>query len=227
MKISCILTSYNRPKLIRQSLASLSHQTYQNFELLLLDESTIVDVMEIVKEFKIPKARVIHKEVTHEERKGNRLSIKINEGIRLADGDLICFLCDDDFYYPTWFEEATKFFTINRDKVVGFGKLTYSNSMEMIYPNQSQIRFFEGPIRNPLNNLDHNQVIHRRFDPPYFWPESQETMTGPDGYYFQDIAQKHLFHPIDAFAAVKRIHAKSLQATIEGIKQGIVEDLRE
>jgi spore maturation protein CgeD len=227
MKITCILTSYNRPKLIRQSLKSLENQTYRDFEVLLHDSSTLMDIDDVVKDFRIPGLCVIRRVTSTEERKGNELGIKINVGIRRSTGDLLCYLCDDDFFYPTWFEDAVKFFKANPDKAAGFGKLRYTNSMEMVFPDRGDIRFFDKPVADPFCNLDHNQVIHRRSDPPYFWPETRETMTEPDGHFFREIARNHVFHPIDAFAAVKRMHNKNLQAKVEDFRQGQADNLRE
>ena len=68
LSITCILTSFNRPGLIRQSLESLRVQTYRNFEVIVMDDSSIFDVGPLVKEFQIPNCRMVHTDVTPEQR---------------------------------------------------------------------------------------------------------------------------------------------------------------
>lgn len=228
MIVSCLLTSYNRPRWLRHALRSVQDQTHKDYELFVLDESTAFDVHEVIREFKFTRVHVHHFEVKPEERGAKtRLSVNINFAMPLVRGDLVCFLCDDDYYYPGWFESAVRYFEMNPNKHVGYGKLIYSSNPEMIFPKHGRIRFYDGPIGDPYCRLDHNQVIHRTTVPRFAWPEDAASMGAPDGLYFQQLAKKHLFHPIEAFAVVKREHAKALQKEIDAIRGGTAEPLRE
>lgn len=228
LKITCILTSYNRPHWLRHALRSLELQTYRNFELLLFDDSTLFDAAEAAAESDIPGLRVIRNRVGPEERRRvNRLGVNINSGLRLAKGDLICYLADDDYYYPTWFEDAARFFSERPDVVVAYGKLGYSNSSKMDYHLTGPIRWPGHVVAEPFERLDHNQVMHRRLDPAVPWPEDISTLKNPDAHYFRSLSAKYLFHPVRAFAAVKRVHNKNLQMTAEDILAGRGEGLRE
>ena len=231
MKVSCILTSYNRPKYVRQSLKSLADQTHRDFEVLLFDDSTIFDINEVVKEFSFPEIKVFKNIVTAADRRNvNRLSINCNNGLKEASGDLVCFLCDDDYYYPEWFGRADNFFSnkSNAGKNVGFGILNYSGKSEMILNKALPRRFFDRALNSPGCMVDHNQVIHRRFDPPYQWPEDWNSVGAPDAIYFNRIAKAgHLFYPISYPCVVKRNHSKNLQHTHHEIGTEAGEGLRE
>lgn len=231
MKVTCILTSYNRPKFVRQSLKSLADQTYRDFEVLLFDDSSAFDIHEAVKEFVIPGLRVFKNTVTAQERRSvNRLSVNCNMGLKEATGDLICFLCDDDYFYPNWFNCAVKFFAAdgNETKNVGFGILNYSGKSEMIFDKNAERRFFDKPLNAPGCMVDHNQVIHRRFDPPFRWPEEWKSVGAPDAIYFNTLAKVgHLFYPIGNHCVVKRRHKKNLQHTTHEIGTEAGEGLRE
>lgn len=231
--ITCILTSFNRPGLIRQSLESLRVQTYRNFEVIVMDDSSIFDVEPLVKEFQIPNCRIVHTDVTPEQRAStNRLGINCNRALAMAQGDLITFLCDDDYYFPTWFEHAVNFFETKKAHhpyaQVGYGRLVYSTSQEMIYPDHPQL-WHGRPLDKPACAVDHNQVIHERFPTPYRWPETAHDPGAPDAKYFTEIANHGIqFYPIDAFAVVKRMHTKNLQRTWNTeISQGLAENARE
>jgi hypothetical protein len=80
-------------------------------------------------------------------------------------------------------------------------------------PPWEETRFPARTIVNPFGVLDHNQVIHRRFVPAYKWTHDVEKL-GADAWYFKDLADAgHGFYPIDADAAVKRLHAKGMLAS--------------
>jgi spore maturation protein CgeD len=226
MKVSCILVSYNRPRWVRQAIKSVADQTHKDYQLIVIDESDIFDIHEAVKEFSLTQCDVRVVQVAAEQRRNqNRLSINLNAGVALATGDLLCYLADDDYFYPTWFERASAFFEANPDIHAGYGKLVYSNSQTMEFttePAPVNLRFFKGPLRDPFDRIDHNQGIHRRFTPPFSWPETIGTVGGPDAYYYRDIGREHLFHAIDAWAAVKRVHPKNLQVCMPEYESGSI-----
>lgn len=231
MKISCILTSYNRPKWLNHSLKSISDQTYRNFELLVFDDSTLFNIHDIIKQYAFPSVKVTHNNVSASQRRAeNRLGMNCNAGLKAASGDVVCFLCDDDYYFPGWFEACAKFFSDarNKDKDAAFGILIYSKDPEMTFPTGGKRRFFEVPVRKPWGTLDHNQVVHRKFKYPFRWPVGMEHVTTTDGTYFDEIAKSgRLFYPIPEYAAVKRIHPKNLQITTHHLGKPEGEGIRE
>lgn len=215
MKVSCVLTSYNRPNFLRQALKSVQDQTWRNYELLLVDDSDpeLLDVVKAANEFKFPERRIWpwcgHFDGRKDE---NRLAVQINKALREATGDLICYLPDDDFYFQDWFSEAVTFFQERPKARQAFGSLHYSSCSEMRFDQTSGVRYFDHPIYRPRGVLDHGQVIHRRRTPPVLWPEGPEKRMEPDGFFFQELAQEGPFLPIpNASAVVKRLHAKALQ----------------
>lgn len=232
MKVSCVLTSFNRPKWVKDSLRSIANQTHQDIQLIVIDESDIFDIRETLKEFSFKSLVVRRFEVTADVRRlTNRLSENCNLGLSLATGDLVCFLADDDYFYPTWFAKAAAYFTENPLVNVGFGGLVYSYKTEVEFPRQPDptvVRFYPNVVTNPSNRLDHNQVMHRRFDPPFQWPTGICSLAGPDAAYFDAISKSHpFFHPIDALACVKRIHRKGLLENQQTYLGGAMEGLRE
>jgi hypothetical protein len=97
--------------------------------------------------------------------------------------------------------------------------MDFDMSGKMIWPGSV--------VTKPFERLDHNQVIHRRFRPFIRWPESFATVTNPDAHYFVALAEQHPFYPIDAYAAIKRIHDKNLQKTFADLASENAENLRE
>ena len=228
MKVTCILTSYNRPNFVRQAIRSVVEQTHADWELLVYDNSSIFDIETIVSEFRRPEIQVFHKKYSAQERATvGILGINLNLGMLKANGDALCFLCDDDHYFPGWFAAATAFLESRPDVDVCYGRLYYSSSAERDLSRSGRCLFVPGPLRNPQCSVDHNQIVQRRLDPPYRWPESIEATHMVDAVYFTDVAQKHPFYEVDVPAVVKRQHAKNMQFTMPDILGGKAEGLRE
>jgi hypothetical protein len=78
-----------------QALRSVAEQSYRNFELIVLDESTLFDVGEVLREFEFPDVKMRKFHATPLERSTqNRIGANLNEGLSLDTGDLVCYLCD-------------------------------------------------------------------------------------------------------------------------------------
>lgn len=94
MKVSIIVPSFNREKLIGRAIKSLMNQTFKNFEILIIDDAsndkTENTVKSIIKKF--PKYDI--KYIKHKKNKGEAGSR--NTGIQKAKGELIAFLDSDD-----------------------------------------------------------------------------------------------------------------------------------
>lgn len=230
MLINCVLLSYNRPIWLRHALASVARQTHQDYRLIVVDESTIFDVKAAIAEFPLKEVSVVKVDVSRDQRRRrNPVGANMNLAMPLLSSGLACFLCDDDYYYPGWFAAASRHFEEHPDHQVGFGILNYSKSPAMILPKVTAWgrRFFDEPVTDPFCRLDHTQVVHRVFQPPYRWPEEIEKIREPDGYYFREISKDHLFHPIPALAVVKREHEKALRWNVKSIQDGTLEASRE
>lgn len=227
MKVTCILSSYNRPTFIRQALRSVERQTHRDYELLLMDESDpeIFDVRKARDEFHFPSLRIHVSRPTPQERhETNRLAIGINQALEVATGDLIVYLPDDDYFFQDWFEQGVRFFESHPWALQAFGSLHYTTTRDMELPKASPVRFYDRTIVEPFGVLDHGMVMHRRRTPPLFWPTGPETRKEPDGHFFRELVKEGPFHPImGAGAVVKRIHEKNFQSSIVGSLEGLRE----
>ena len=91
-KISIIIPTYNSASTLRKVLESIFQQTYQNFEVIILDSYSKDNTMNIVKEFKSKKIKVIKIS------KNKKLSYVRFVGIKKANGQYIAFLDSDDVW---------------------------------------------------------------------------------------------------------------------------------
>ena len=89
--ISVIIAIYNPGKYLRGCLDSIVNQTYRNLEIILVDDGSTDNSLEVCKEYAEKDNRII---VHHKENSG--VSATRNAGIRLAHGDYFSFIDSDD-----------------------------------------------------------------------------------------------------------------------------------
>jgi glycosyltransferase involved in cell wall biosynthesis len=97
---SIIIPLYNREKTISRAIESILNQTFQDFEIIVVDDFSTDQSAEIVHKLKILDARIkyIKNEINQER------CISRNKGIQIALGKYICFLDSDDYHLPIHLE---------------------------------------------------------------------------------------------------------------------------
>lgn len=93
-KVSAIITTFNRAKYLKISIQSVLSQSFTDFELIILDNSSTDNTEEIVKHFQDVRIRYFKHPPLN-------ISQTRNLGVKQAQGDYIAFLDDDDEWMPT------------------------------------------------------------------------------------------------------------------------------
>jgi glycosyltransferase involved in cell wall biosynthesis len=93
-RVSVIIPTYNRAQLVRRAIQSVLNQTYQDFEIIVVDDGSTDNTTEVVNSIGDERVRCIR----HQVNKG--ASASRNTGIRAARGELIGFLDSDDEWLP-------------------------------------------------------------------------------------------------------------------------------
>lgn len=106
-RVSIIITTYKRKKEFEEALKSALTQTYSEFEIIVIDDNVDKEYTEYVTSIinQYPED-VIYKK--NEKNLGGSLSR--NEGIKIANGEYIAFLDDDDLYEKEKIEKQVKKF---------------------------------------------------------------------------------------------------------------------
>jgi glycosyltransferase involved in cell wall biosynthesis len=109
-KVSVIIPVYNAEKYVAATIESVLSQTYANFEILIIDDGSPDNSIEVCQQFTDPRIKIIHQE--------NRgLPGARNTGIRHAQGDYLAFLDADDIWLPTKLEKHVNH--LNNSPTVG------------------------------------------------------------------------------------------------------------
>jgi len=93
-KISVIIPTCNRAEYLPLAIASVLNQTFQDFELIVVDDASTNNPSELVESFHDDRIKFFR----HEARKGG--SAARNTGIVNSKCDYIAFLDDDDEWFP-------------------------------------------------------------------------------------------------------------------------------
>lgn len=106
-KFSIIVPVYNVEKYIKKCLDSIESQTYKDYEVIVVNDGTKDNSMDIVNKYNV--------EIINQKNKG--LSEARNEGVKKAKGDYILFLDSDDYIEKDLLNELNKSLTNNPDLV--------------------------------------------------------------------------------------------------------------
>lgn len=99
---SIIIPLYNKAPYVRKAMESVVGQTYENWELIVVDDESTDGSGVIAKD-------VISDNRIHLFRQNNTgVSIARNNGVAASKGDYLCFLDADDWWEPTFLEEIER-----------------------------------------------------------------------------------------------------------------------
>lgn len=107
--VSIVTPSFNASEFIEETIQSVLNQTYQNWEMIIVDDISTDDTVKIIDKYCMIDDR-IHLFVLNE--KGGA-SLARNKAIREAKGKYIAFLDADDVWKPTKLEKQVKFMQEN------------------------------------------------------------------------------------------------------------------
>ncbi len=103
--ISIIMPSYKSERFIRKSIESVLNQTYKNWELIIIDDCSPDNSLNIIKEYCAADSRI--KLIIHEKNSG--VAESRNRGIKEAGFPYIAFLDSDDLWEKNKLEVQLKF----------------------------------------------------------------------------------------------------------------------
>lgn len=150
IKVSFIVPVYDVEKYLKECVDSILAQNFDSFEIILVDDGSPDSCPKICDEYAKNDNRIkaIHK-------KNAGVSSARNDGIKMAQGEYICFIDSDDYiaedYAENLYNAAEKF---NADIVQG-GFTNCSENREVLNEEKPAIPLFK--------QLDHEQVC-RLFD---------------------------------------------------------------
>src|SRR5262245_45342203 len=112
-RVSVIIPTHNRADFLRGALSSVLNQTYQNFEIIVVNDASTDDTAKVVAAFEDERIRFIR----HDTNKGG--SAARNTGILASKCDYIAFLDDDDEWLPDKLRKQMEILLASPPEVAG------------------------------------------------------------------------------------------------------------
>lgn len=137
-KISIVVPVYNVAQYLEDCLTSIACQTYQNYEVLLVDDGSTDNSPNICDVFAKQDDRF---RVVHQPNQG--AAIAKNTGLAMATGDYIAFLDSDDFVENNWLERVVSLIKANNVDVIeyAFDKIYVGMREVDLFPKDSEGEF--------------------------------------------------------------------------------------
>jgi len=147
--VSVLMTAYNREKYIAEAIESVIASTYQNWELIIVDDVSKDRTVEIARYY---------------EAKDNRIKVHINEknlgdypnrnkAASYAKGKYLKYVDADDLIYPYGLEQLV--FYMEQFPEAGYGLCSLKQDINKIYPFQLS------PIETYKRNFFYSSVFHK------------------------------------------------------------------
>jgi len=177
--VSVIIVVYNGEKYIEQAIKSVLNQTYDNIELIVVDDGSTDNTAQIIKKYKNIK-------YIYQKNKGQGAAR--NLGLANASGDYIAYLDADDLYEPNKIEEQIKILKKENDVDIVYNDLKvvddklnylYTLKSEGIYDKREDLlaniiyrQVVQGPVciilrRKCIEDIKWNENLSYAFDYDY------------------------------------------------------------
>lgn len=163
-RVSVILISYNAGRYLAGAIDSVLSQTYQDFELVIVDDNSsdplVKPALDAVQGFS--NVRVIRCLTTEQERRESvRYAFLINEVVgNHSSGELLSFLCSDDYWMPDRLERMVRLVDAGANVVYGAQHLVQVD--ERGEEHEFGVRAAFGPLEDAYHRVDLNSVMVTR-----------------------------------------------------------------
>jgi glycosyltransferase involved in cell wall biosynthesis len=212
-KITCIMVSHNKDKLVQEAIDSVLNQTCGDWELLLVDSGALFD-RGYFKNLKDPRIKVIRSDENHITRQTKAMAPYcfnkcLSSGVH---GELVVYLCDDDVFYPNAFDTFISF----SEKNPYVQAMYASQDMITIKINNDRIMSGERRALKKMGKcvgermdcvIDYLQFCHKKTILNHlkeFWPEGKDTESHADGVFMDKIGEIVPVYPIDVKVSQNR-----------------------
>ena len=159
-KVTVIVASYNNARYLPACLDSLLHQTFSDFEVLVADDCSTDNSLEICQQYskRDPRIRVITTE------KNQGVTYVKHLGLKEATGEYIAVLDSDDVALPQRLEKQAAWLDSHPDTVLVAGYYGVIDANDRVIKRQKKAPIDDTSIRWWLtfgNCLIHSTVMYR------------------------------------------------------------------
>jgi glycosyltransferase involved in cell wall biosynthesis len=225
MLVSCICVCHDKPDITHEAIESVVNQSYNEWELILIDSGVLYDSGYYNKFHWINDSRIklIKSHETEEIKKTKAMAPWcFNEAFRnnWVKGDLIVYLCDDDILYPNAFDTFVSYSKFNPQAKAFYASqdvgIIHSNGIRSIV-GERRADLIGGKCVNGKRMdcvVDYLQFCHKTdllklFNNQEYWPEDKSSESHADGVFMEKCGSLVPIFPIDIKVSQNRRTPKS------------------
>jgi glycosyltransferase involved in cell wall biosynthesis len=140
--VSSIIIFLNEETFIQEAIESVFAQTYENWELLLVDDGSTDNSTDIARSY---AAQYPHKVryLEHENHQNRGMSASRNLGIQNAQGEYIAFLDGDDIWLPKKLEQQVNILNLESSAAMVYGRTEIWYSWAKNSPDNQRDHFYD------------------------------------------------------------------------------------
>lgn len=221
LTVSVIIPTYNRSNYVQQAVESVLNQTYNDYEILVIDDGSTDDTKRLLEKY---ADRIKYVYQTNQ-----KVGAARNNGIRHAQGKYIAFLDSDDLWLPQKLERDVAYFEANPQ--VG---LVYSN---VIYFSDEGANLYTRRMKSPSGDvlekiiIDNfvvtSTVVVKRecLDRVGLFNEDLDLASSEDWEMWVRVASQYPLGYISEASTKSRIHHSKLMGNPEGMERSILRGL--
>jgi len=156
-KVSIIIPTYNRREFVCEAIESVLNQTFQDWQLFVIDDGSTDNTEEKLKQY--------NKKITYIKNNHAGVSVARNCGIQISSGDYIAFLDSDDLWHNAKLEKQIDYFRLNPEASICQTEEIWIRNGKWVNPKKVH-RKPSGWIFNPSLSLclitPSSVMIHRK-----------------------------------------------------------------
>jgi len=218
-RVAVILTSYNRPRMIQDTINSVLNQMWGDFTLYIMDDNSIEEVKQILRGYlKDSRVKLFFSDVKNEDRlRTCRYAVLINQALKMGTEEFITYLTDDAGMYRNKLYDMVYWFDHHLDLNVCYGDQHIIQNGKVI-----GTRGKYGIVINPGGALDHSQIMFRRrvLEKVGYWTEDMSHPADKDAVWFTELMFKgYKFYPVGKVTDWLVYHSKMFGHTIRSGRQ--------
>lgn len=203
-KVSIIIPTYNRAHMIERAVASILAQTYENLEIVIVDDASQDNTVEVASSINDPRIKVFTKE------RNEGASATRNVGIAHASGEYLAFLDSDDEFTADKIEKMVRLFETLTPKPV----LVFSNYWEI---GDNKELHIDPHVESQFIFIGTKFPASIVCEPPSSWMVEKKSImqdqlfddqlwTMEDLDYFARLVRKHAAYYLNEPLLIKHVH---------------------
>lgn len=225
--ISIIMPTYKREKMIAEAIDSVLKQTYENFEIIIIDDCSPDNTENFIKETYANNEKVKY----YKNEKNSGAGISRKNGYLKSNGKFLIFMDDDDYLTdPEFFKKAMQIFHNEKEElsfVSANSYIKYENTGEIetkplnvnrLIDNKQYLEGFQTTYMKP------NSTFTTIFNVDYIKDIEQVEMLNDSSIYMRALITKPAYI-LDDFVGIYRVHDKNMTFNLK--LSFLIENLQE